>query len=211
VTLIVLLYAAAGYHGVMFEGWYGTPYVPFMCVVLFTGVRGFFPRPTDTGAQALLIILGGIVILGQIAQLQLSASPGGHRFAPIFSDWREDRFAAACQILNNRLSDTSVIAATDIGTIGTYCRGRVLDTAGLVTPGLGHYYPVPRNVMAPGAIYAFPAKLIDDKKPDYIIAARENFEGTLFSDPYFLAHYTLFAQVSDVRNPDTDVLIYMRR
>jgi hypothetical protein len=55
---------------------------------------------------------------------------------------REDLYYQAADFLRGKVSKQDLVAASEIGALGYSCDCRILDTVGLVSPGLQDYYPL---------------------------------------------------------------------
>jgi arabinofuranosyltransferase len=90
-----------------------------------------------------------------------------------------------------------VIAAGDIGALGYYSRAPILDTLGLVSPEVDHYYPIPEDQIITN--YAIPADLIIETQPQYLVVLEVYGRNTFLTDDRFHAAYRL------IDSKDTDI------
>ena len=123
--------------------------------------------------------------------------------------WRENTYALACRRLGTRLRSQTVIAAPEIGAIGYFCPATILDTVGLITPGLARYYPVPPTQLA--ANTAIPAALIAARKPEYIITLEAFARYSLLPNPGFRQHYIQILRLNSSAFGSHGLLVFQHR
>jgi len=69
--------------------------------------------------------------------------------------------------LEGKISSSEILSAGDIGALGYFSKAKILDTVGLISPEVAHYYPLPESFYE--IIYAIAPDLILDEKPDYLV------------------------------------------
>jgi hypothetical protein len=112
------------------------------------------------------------------------------------------QYAAIARWLNARVQPTERVCLSEIGALGYYYHGRVLDGVGLVSPEALRYYPLRSSVLsgevrhqiqaadAPRA-GALPPALVHDLRPEYVVSMDVFAEHLFFADPWFQQHYAL--------------------
>ena len=99
--------------------------------------------------------------------------------------------------LKNKIASDETLAAGDIGALGYFSSARILDTVGLITPQVAHYYPLPESYYEIN--YAIAPNLILDYKPDYLVILEIYGRHELIGEPEFEALYKLKKRI------DTDI------
>ena len=198
--------------------WYLTPLLPpyFVAIVLGVwGVAGAVAEATRKPRLGLSVtgVLGALFMLLSLNAWVLHPDHGRDRPAPAMA-WHkiELNYRRMAETLRRDfgISETTVVAAGDIGAVGYFSRAHILDTVGLVTPEMTAYYPLDESLLAEGANYAVPPALIMDHLPDYIVLMESFVRNGLARDPAFARLY------SQVRFFATDyygtgMILYQRR
>jgi hypothetical protein len=100
------------------------------------------------------------------------------------------------------------LCAGDIGMLGYRTGMRILDTVGLVTPEVAHYYPANPDIYVIN--YAIPADLVLGLDPDYVIILEVYGRMGLLPDPRFQARYRLLEKFeTDIYGSD-GMLIFVQ-
>lgn len=212
VWLFVAAYAVAGFQRHWMFDWYDIPLVPFYCIVFYAGadrvVRLLGRVPRHAGVSA----LGALVLSVQLYGLSVGHAMGKTVVTPHYgaSVSREDDYARLCERYGRRFTTKTVLAAPEIGALGYYCHADILDTVGLITPGIGRYYPVSPTQLAGGANYAIPPALIAAKKPQYIASLEVFIRHSLLRDPRFLHNYREVGHISSTAFASHGLLIFER-
>ncbi len=198
--------------------WYLAPLLPlyFVAIVLGVwGVAGAVAEATRRPRLGLSVtgVLGALFMLLSLNAWVLRPDHGRARPAPAMA-WHkiELNYRRMAETLRRdfSISETTVVAAGDIGAVGYFSRAHILDTVGLVTPEMIAYYPLDESLLAEGANYAVPPAIIMDHLPDYIVLMESFVRNGLARDPAFAQLY------SQVRFFATDyygtgMILYQRR
>jgi hypothetical protein len=92
------------------------------------------------------------------------------------------QYAAIARWLNARARPTERVCLSEIGALGYYYHGRVLDGLGLVSPEALRYQPTAlRSSPLRGAV---PPALVHDLRPEYVVSM-DIFAEQLFADLWF--------------------------
>ncbi len=187
--IYALAYSLAGLRGVRLFHWYLTPLVPFYLLYLAVGLAAVAARlrlePPRLAAAAF-----ALVVVWDVAALGLSRGWLERPFYPVGLDLtREAVYGAIGAELRSRLAPDDVVAAPEIGALGYASQARILDTVGLVSPGVSGYYPLPREQLV--ADNAVPPQLIQDRQPRYVVALDQFVRRSLLPSPWFRRHYDL--------------------
>jgi hypothetical protein len=147
--------------------------------------------------------------------------------APTLSDWRihpdhgsdqpapemafiklELLYRQAAAKIAPLMNEHSLLAAGDVGVLGFYTPGRILDTVGLNSPVSTRYYPLPPEEYVIN--YAIPAQLILDQQPDFVVLLEVYGRNTLLKDPRFLQEYHLLDKIDTDMYGSDGMLIFAR-
>lgn len=207
VVLLYLAYMVVGLRHVMLFDWYPAAATPVLCLFIVTAAAALLAPLGQPGRAFSLMLLSGVLVAMQLNALSLGRLPGLTFWsikAPL--PRRETTYQDICRHLAPAVQPGTVIAAPEVGTIGFYCPGVILDTIGLVTHGVGAYYPVPASQLVVNN--AIPSNLIADLRPDYVISYEVYVRLTLLRDPRFLSSYH---EVYRLYNPNFgDFLVFER-
>jgi hypothetical protein len=153
-----------------------------------------------------VVLLAGEVLLW--AQLQsggLHRAGAGWVAAPDYQlTAREGGYVRTCRWLAPRLGPRAVIAAPEIGAVGYFCGARILDTVGLVTPGMDGY-----NARNPRG--GVPLALVMDRRPDYVVGLGVFVRDTLLPDAAFRRAYRQVVLFDDPAWDSRGVYVFARR
>lgn len=135
-------------------------------------------------------------------------------YRPHRSEGREEAYREAATALGAR--EDEVVAAPEIGAVGFYTRARILDTSGLVSPEAVPFHarlaaarggkPPDREV---GGM--IPAGLVEELRPDYLVALTLFVDVLLATSPHALDGYDLVREVPADAFGSRAVLVYRRR
>jgi hypothetical protein len=117
-------------------------------------------------------------------------------------------YREAALFLQERTKGLDVVAASDVGFLGYYYKGPIIDVMGLITDKALTFYP--DNLM-PGQNYLLPPPAISAYKPKYLMAPFNHTKGVLERDPDFLSHYTVLKRFESPVIEDRYVYIWQRK
>jgi hypothetical protein len=198
--------------------WYLAPLLPPYFVAIVLGVWGLAGAVAQTTRKPRLGLaasgaLGALFVALSLNAWALRPDHGRDRPAPAMA-WHKIelnyRYMAETLRRDFGISETTVVAAGDIGAVGYFSRAHILDTVGLVTPEMAAYYPLDRSLLVEGANYAVPPAIILDHLPDYIVLMESFVRNSLARDPQFTR---LYAQVRFIPTDyyGTGMILYQRR
>lgn len=124
---------------------------------------------------------------------------------------RGPKYQAICASLRPLIGPHTVVAASEIGYLGYYCHARILDTFGLVSPGVTRFYPLPVAETVPGVVYAIAPGIVRQYHPDYLVTLDAFARRSIMRDGYFLAHYRQIIMVPDRSFGSTGIFVFARR
>lgn len=115
------------------------------------------------------------------------AHPNGYANARVY------RYAEIGRWLAARARPTDRVCLPEIGALGWYWPGRVLDAAALVSPEVLPYHPLPPGTRRTSTTGAVPPEAVRDFQPELVVGLEVFVEG-LVRDPWFQAHYVPLAR-----------------
>jgi hypothetical protein len=83
----------------------------------------------------------------------------------------------------------AVVASAEIGALGFYYSGAILDTCGLVSPAAVAFHPLPLERRGAAEISAIPRELVRSELPDYLVTMPVFAFKSLFGWDWFTRHY----------------------
>jgi hypothetical protein len=98
-------------------------------------------------------------------------------------------YAEAARWLNAHHSTDARIAAPEIGALGYYWGGKILDTAGLVSPEAIPFVGVPVSERDSPQQGVIPTALIRATEPELVVTHPYFADRSLLADPWFQLHY----------------------
>ena len=105
------------------------------------------------------------------------------------------------------------IAAAEVGALGYYYRGPMIDACGLVSPEAIQFLPVPPDQRAGAAVAAIPTDLIQSTNPDWVVTMPIFARESLMRSDWFAERYELVQTVLLPRIcfDSLHVLVYKKR
>jgi hypothetical protein len=102
------------------------------------------------------------------------------------------QYANIARWLGARAGPTDRVCLSEIGALGYYYPGKVLDGLGLVSPEALRYHP---NRLRSSPLYgAIPPALVHDLRPEYVVSMDVFAQHLFFADPWFQQHYALIGR-----------------
>lgn len=138
-------------------------------------------------ALCILLLLPALLSL---TDWQLHPDHGPDRPAPEMAWYKlELLYRKAADFVAPQMTASSVLAAGDVGVLGYFTPGRILDTVGLNSPEALKYYPLDNRYYVIN--YAVAPDLIIDQQPDWVVILEVYGRLGLLPDPRFQAGYEL--------------------
>jgi hypothetical protein len=128
-------------------------------------------------------------------------------------DWipyleRGKLYREAAFYLMERTGGKEEIAASDVGLIGFYYKGPILDLMGLVSDEPLKFYPISYSHSRQ---YLIPPEALKVLKPKYLVAPVNHCKGMLLDDPDFQADYVELKRWTNPQIMDKAVCIWIRK
>ncbi len=193
--LFLLLYLVT--NPLMFP-WYYPPVVALFYVAVVTGVvrRAWssVQRPVSKVigrvVTALLVLFFGVTFLRQPAARMLT----GRALVDIgvASDPVRTRIVAyreAAEWLNQTLPEGVAIVGPEVGSLGYYYKGPLVDACGLVSPEALPFLPVPQSERFSADCGAISVALVQSLRPDVVVTMGTFAGKSLYSDPWYRRSY----------------------
>jgi hypothetical protein len=209
--------------------WYMAPPLPALMLGLVIGAWAIFSAVgrlgkkrdneeigsgrSPVGAVILVGALGALWIFTSINGWELHPTHGLDRPAPRMA-WHEIElhYQDMGTMLRDQFSVTSQtrVAAGDIGAVGFFSGATIVDTIGLISPGMRDYYPADPSIIVEGQNYAVPPQIIYDTMPDYIVLMEAFVREGLERDERFADEYELIREIP-TGYYGTGMRLYQRR
>jgi arabinofuranosyltransferase len=195
-ALYLGFYALAGLRGVRLFPWYLVPLVPLYLVSAAIGM-------TRLGRAARW--LPALLVLWQLPAIDWRAPllPAGYNLE------REQLLFQVGSGLATSVPGNAVVAAPEIGALGYASNLRILDTVGLVSPTALRYYPLPSDQVT--SDNAIPPRLIEDQRPDLVVALDEFARASLLRDAAFLRDYRMIESYPIAVWQSSRLLVFERK
>jgi len=190
--------------------WYLTPPLPAYFLFILLGLEGLLQKIPFSWKKTL--ILGVLFILPlapTLSDWRIHPDHGPDRPAPEMAFIKlELLYRQAAAKLFPLMDEHSLLAAGDVGVLGFYTPGRILDTVGLNSPVSTRYYPLPPEQYVIN--YAIPTQLILDQQPDFVVMLEVYGRSTLLKDSRFLQEYHLLEKIDTELYGSDGMLIFTR-
>jgi hypothetical protein len=196
--------------------WYLTPPLPMYFLAIFLGADALLSLVVDklrlasvwqTAAVVLLLSIWPFV--SSLSEWCLKPDHGAVRPAPDMAYIQlELLYRRAAEIVAPRMTADSTLAAGDVGVLGYYTPGRILDTVGLNSPETAAYYPLSPELYVIN--YAVAPDLILDFRPNLVVLLEVYGRKGLFIDESFLSGYRLVEMIDTDMYGSNGMLIYER-
>ena len=98
-------------------------------------------------------------------------------------------------IMEDRKDENAVVLAPEIGAVGFYYDGPILDACGLVSPEAIKHLPVPDDQRGAPEIGAVPRGLVLEEQPEYMVTMHFFAYKSIIPDPWFQKNYELVKSV----------------
>jgi hypothetical protein len=229
--LFAILAIALYHHGnPMFFEWYWPPILATVLLAVLLGGTGLTSLMasgsgvSSTAAPVLHRIARAIpgwtapVWIAIVTLVAYGDNAGGHSKSIRFVDQDGTRlrvvtYARIGRYLSAVTSGTESVAAPEIGALGYYFNGRVIDACGLVSPEIIPFLPVPPDQRAGPAVGALSVEMVQATDPDWVVSMPIFVRESLLRSEWFNARYELVMTVAlhKVTFDSSNVLVFKRR
>lgn len=207
-ALIAAGHVAAARTGHLIYPWYPAPFSPLPLLAGLAAIGAVAARLRRWTRPIGLAVLAGTAVVA-LPTLGTDVNYGG-RLAGLGAP-RGQEYRSICARLRPVIGPRSVVAASEIGYLGYYCHTRILDTFGLVSPGVTRFYPLPAAQTVPGVTYAIAPAMVRRYRPDYLVTLDAFARRSIMRDRYFLAHYRRIMLVPDRSFGSIGIFVFARR
>jgi hypothetical protein len=186
--------------------WYLTPPLPIYFLGIFLGVE----RIANDFKKPVIPILFTLLAFGlTLNGWTLRPDHGPIRPAPEMAFIKlELIYEEVGRNLKDEIAPGEILSAGDIGALGYFTGARILDTVGLISPEVAHYYPLPESYYEIN--YAIAPDLILDKQPDYLVILEIYGRNELLEHPEFEGNYDLLNVLDTDLYGSEGMLVYER-
>ena len=226
-AFLMLAIALYGYSNPMFFEWYWPPLLGTALVGLTVGWVGIWRAPPSSapaapsGAHRTLRALAywaGPVWIAIVTIAAYNDNAGGHSKSVRFvdQDGMRLRILAYRRIgeeLSALTSGAASLAAPEVGALGYYFAGRVIDACGLVSPEAIQFLPVPPDQRMGPTVGSISVDLVQSTNPDWVVSMPIFAEKSLLRSKWFSDRYELASAVPlpKICFDSRDVLVFKRR
>ncbi len=178
--------------------WYLCTFVPLATLFALLGLVALGERlPVRPALGALPVVIA--VVLLSVGPLLRTWWPLVPPSDPRFSfelpnaggNARVYQYVNIARALDARAGPTDRLCTSEIGALGYYYRGKILDGIGLVSPEALRYQPV--RMRRHSGVGAIPPEFVRDFAPEFVVSL-DLFADALFADPWFQQHYALLGR-----------------
>lgn len=204
------IYSVLGLTGALVADWYMAVLVPFYLFGIVSFLRGWSDSFVGALRQTAFFGVAALLVVAELAGLNLGRTQQRGFWVPD-QVWleRELIYREIAEEYLEELSQAQIVAASEVGSLGYYCRCRILDTVGLVSPQAVKFYPVEERKVI--ATYAVPVELIQAVEPDYLVTLEVFIRETLLQDEWFKQHYELTDRRETEAFGSRGLLVFVRR
>ena len=154
---------------------------------------------SSAGLGRCAVALTFAVALAALAAATITLYARGQTAASIImnepSRLRIEAYRQAAEMLAPVCSETTTVAAPEIGSLGFYCPGYMLDACGLVSPEALDFLPVPSDQRLRADVGAISTDFVVETNPDYVVTMRLFAVNSLLRSKWFLSNYTRIAAI----------------
>ena len=104
-------------------------------------------------------------------------------------------YRQAAEMLNRICSETDTVATPEVGALGFYCKARILDACGLVSPEALAFLPVPPHQRQNATIGAISTDFVRYTRPDYVVTMLVFASHSLARSEWFVANYDMIGKI----------------
>ena len=194
---LVVLYAIGN---PLIQEWYVPPLAVLgsaaVWVVVPVGVRA--AARTARRSAVARFVLGAIVAATLGATAARWATSGGPTVIVQEDPARRriEAYEAAARLLNAISTPASTLAGPEIGSLGFWFHGRVLDACGLVSPEAHPFLPVPPEERESFASGAISTAFVEATRPDYVVSMTNFARYSVARSEWFREHYDPIERVA---------------
>jgi hypothetical protein len=105
-------------------------------------------------------------------------------------------YRRVAEVLNASAGETDRVASAEVGALGFYYKGTILDTVGLVSPEALPYLPVPPEQRASPLTGATSVDLVRAAQPEWVVSLTGFATHGLLRSKWFAAEYVRKAAVA---------------
>lgn len=204
----MLLIALYDYGNPMFFEWYWPAVLGTVLIVVMVGAAAMPPVCRWIGPIWIAVMT--LVAYGDNA--------GGHSKSIRFVDQDGTRLRVLTyerigKYLTALTGGHASVAAAEVGALGYYYTGPMIDACGLVSPEAIRFLPVPADQRAGPAVGAISTDLIQSAFPDWVVTMPIFAQKSLLGSDWFEEHYELASTVAlpKIVFDSVNVLVFKKR
>ncbi len=202
--------------------WYLAEPLPFYMLSILIGVGEFSQDAVSAPmlhntvfAQPLAARVGwaslALVVVASLgAGWVLHPEDGPDRPAPEMATVSlEESYRQVAQRLAQDVSQSTVVAAGDVGALGYFLDAHILDLVGLNSKQVVHYFPLPEAMYVIN--YAVPPGAVLAAMPEYVVVLEVYGRNGLFKDAAFVRAYEQHFRIDSEMYGSDGLLVFRRR